>query len=648
MADPSSTPPTFLEFSQTHGLSARLTKSLQRLNYLHPLPVQQTSVPLILSEGKDVLIQSSTGSGKTLGYLIPILQKLIQEVKRLTPRRQTFACRHIFDDHQVEVEECEGVVKMLILLPTRELVEQVAATLKELLYYLTDIIASRTPNSVPSPYPPSAPPPQILLATPSGLLEYTSVLDLKNLTTLVIDEADLMLSHGYAADLNTCKKLLPKILQTILVSATLTSDVSNLKKVMLHKPAIVKVNETKRKGDLKQFYLDVNGEKDKLLVCYVFLKLGVVKGKSIFFVNSTMNAYRLKLFLEQFGIRSGCIGSEMTGRHRGEVVERFNTGGFEVLIAEDEGEESDSDSDCDSEDEDEEEEETMATTTSSSKRNSPSSSQPASSKKSTTTTSSDFGVSRGVDFRGVKFVVNVDLPSSPSAYTHRIGRTARAGASGCALTLIDSTSQTELEMLQNIRTTQDRLPLPKSTDTLTSSATEGSMQPARLEFDLTEIEGFRYRVEDVSRAVTKVAIMETIQTEIKESVLNSERLQEHFAQNPQDRQLLEADKMRSNVNKVQGHLKNVPNYLIPKGMKVHKQSKKRRRRNNGGSGEKGSNDPLTNFGEKKEGEEGEKRIFLNSDDGTGKSTSGRKAWKMARGKGKFSKRYDATKFRGKR
>lgn len=90
MADPSSTPPTFLEFSQTHGLSARLTKSLQRLNYLHPLPVQQTSVPLILSEGKDVLIQSSTGSGKTLGYLIPILQKLIQEVRRHASRLKNY------------------------------------------------------------------------------------------------------------------------------------------------------------------------------------------------------------------------------------------------------------------------------------------------------------------------------------------------------------------------------------------------------------------------------------------------------------------------------------------------------------------------------------------------------------------------------
>ena len=94
----------------------------------------------------------------------------------------------------------------------------------------------------------------------------------------------------------------------------------------------------------------------------------------------------------------------------------------------------------------------------------------------------------------------------------------------------------------------------------------------------------------------------------------------------------------------------MPSYLIPSGMKVHKQSKKRRRRNNGstGSEKNTTNDPLNNFGEKPTEEGTEKRIFLDSNDGTGKSTSGRKAWKMARGKGKFSKKYDPTKFRGKR
>ena len=139
------------------------------------------------------------------------------------------------------------------------------------------------------------------------------------------------------------------------------------------------------------------------------------------------------------------------------------------------------------------------------------------------------------------------MPKSSSGYTHRIGRTARAGASGCALTLINKTSKDEKELLNVIQENQPRMEVQKSTDVLEAENTEeqrGEMQPAPLSFDLTEIEGFRYRVEDVSRAVTGVAIKETIAKEVKESVLNSERLQSHFAENPQDRILLEADKPR--------------------------------------------------------------------------------------------------------
>ena len=161
----------------------------------------------------------------------------------------------------------------------------------------------------------------------------------------------------------------------------------------------------------------------------------------------------------------------------------------------------------------------------------------------------------------------------------------------------------------------------------------------------SQIEGFRYRVADVSRAVTAVAVKEAIAKEVRDSILNSERLQKHFAEIPQDRAILEADKNRSHISKVQPHLKHVPGYLVPEGMKVHNRPKKRRRRGGGGTGERNTdNDALAAASQGA----GEKRIFLNSQDGTGKSTSGRKAWKMARGKGKFSKRYDPTKHRGKR
>ena len=171
----------------------------------------------------------------------------------------------------------------------------------------------------------------------------------------MIDEADLLLSHGYAESLQSLLKLLPPILQTCLVSATLTSDVAKLKRVMLHKPAVVKLKRQEG-GCLKQFYLDVGSAQDKLLVTYVFLKLGVIQGRVIIFTSGAQESYRVKLFLEQFGMRSGVLSGQMTGRHRVEVCDRFNSGGFDILITEDWEDEEEMDDDDEEEEEDDEEE----------------------------------------------------------------------------------------------------------------------------------------------------------------------------------------------------------------------------------------------------------------------------------------------------
>ena len=113
----------------------------------------------------------------------------------------------------------------------------------------------------------------------------------------------------------------------------------------------------------------------------------------------------------------------------------------------------------------------------------------------------EYGVSRGLDFRGVSFVVNVDLPSSPESYTHRIGRTARGGANGVALTLVDCSKGEEAEMLAAIQEGQGVKSgvvggeSKKAVDG-EEHAPMGQRQPCPLDFDLKEVEGFRYRVED--------------------------------------------------------------------------------------------------------------------------------------------------------
>merc|ERR1719428_791715 len=146
----------------------------------------------------------------------------------------------------------------------------------------------------------------------------------------------------------------------------------------------------------------------------------------------------------------------------------------------------------------------------------------------------DYGVSRGTDFRMVSFVVNVELPASVEEYTHRVGITARGGHKGVALTLVEQDSQSEWDQLYLIQKSQPELPVKQSTGgdngilqpqkeqvVEERSPITTVVQPSPLDFDLSEIEGFRYRVEDIQRAVTKIAVKEARASEIKAELLNS-------------------------------------------------------------------------------------------------------------------------------
>ena len=350
------------------------------------------------------------------------------------------------------------------------------------------------------------------------------------------------------------------------MSATLSPELNSLKKVVLHSPVVLKLeNEDAYKNDgsghLTQFHLPLP-RKDKNLVLYVFLKLGLLKGKGIFFVNSTDGGYRLKLFLEQFHIRSSVLNAELPFRSRLNIIEQFNVGNFDYLIATDESTDA-ADTD-DEEDESDNENDDMNDDSSEDDSDAPQKGSKGKKKKD-----DEYGVSRGLDFRNVSFVVNVDFPPSAKSYAHRVGRTARGGAKGVAFSLIENDSYEQHEILQAVQDDQPKISNAEAaTDTLQSSAVESidpstdtpsneQCQPSPLDFDLREIEGFRYRVEDVSRAVTKNSIKEARAVELRAEILNSERLQAHFEDNPNDLQLLRHDRLATHVSKVQEHLKYV-------------------------------------------------------------------------------------------
>lgn len=620
-----------------------------------------------------------------MAYSIPVIQKILAKKSLLEERGED-------SDDEDDTRGSDGAtVKGVILVPTRELCTQVAKVIDDLTYYCADHVkvvvlsSSSTKKSDVSALQQEAllrDQPDIVVATPAGLVTHvrSGKLNLKkSVETLVVDEADLILSFGYANDVTEIMKSLPKTCQGFLMSATLSPELNKLKHVVLHSPAVLKLEEddendaenNAKDGNLLQFYLDLPS-KDKFLVLYVFVKLGLLKGKGLFFVNTIDGGYRLKLFLEQFHIRSAVLNAELPLRSRLNIIEHFNVGNFDYLIATDEATDVSGKS------------QTEAENDSGKKK----------SKKSNKRRKRDgeYGVSRGLDFRGVSFVVNVDLPVSPESYTHRIGRTARGGANGVALTLLDSSKNEEAEMLFHIQESQPtKAAMNGSGDGDLKESTEDGIQeegaamhpqvqrqPCPLDFDLKEIEGFRYRVEDVARAVTKVAIRETRAAEVKAEILNSERLQAHFDENPADLQLLQHDRQATKVTKVQDHLKHVPSYMLPRGMQVADVSRKRRKKKTrsqriaASRGRNKSNDPLQNFdgdvnmdglvdddgGNNEEAEVDEDKFFegveedeevtkaeknqqyLDSmqDEGYGKSTAGRNAWKQKHNKGKFNRK----------
>ncbi|KAJ3846000.1 P-loop containing nucleoside triphosphate hydrolase protein [Lentinula lateritia] len=477
---------TFSSFS--HLLDARLLRALADMGFARPTLVQSKAIPLAL-EGRDILARARTGSGKTAAYCIPVVQKILSTKSTLD-----------LEDLSRQATRC------VVLVPTRELSEQVSSYLKGLCKYCEDIVVANAAGST-SPHLQRhvalfffflrrliiiphrtllSDKPDIVIATPArGLALFQSKsLVASHLDSLVIDEADLVLSYGHDDDIRQIFSgaYLPKVYQSFLMSATMTEDVELLKGLTLRNPAILKLEDGEDEAAHLSQYAVKCSEIDKFLLTYVILKLKLVRGKSILFVNDVDRSYRLKLFLEQFSIKSCVLNSELPLNSRYHTVQEFNKGVYDYIIATDESDAQEKDEDEDEEegnsedgadDEDEDEIEQFTST----QRDNPSSSsssttQPAisgsnpeisrkrkrlesadskpQSQKRTKSQSEpsgktkskkskhdkEYGVTRGIDFIDVACVLNFDLPSSSRSYTHRVGRTARAGRTGMALSFV--------------------------------------------------------------------------------------------------------------------------------------------------------------------------------------------------------------------
>ncbi|RXN04989.1 putative ATP-dependent RNA helicase DDX56 [Labeo rohita] len=505
------------------GLDDRLLKALADLGWSEPTLIQEKAIPLAL-EGKDLLARARTGSGKTAAYAIPLIQRIL--TSKQTVREQA--------------------VRALVLVPTKELGQQVQTMIRQLTAYCSrDVRAADISGKadISAQKPILMEKPDIVVSTPSRVQAHINAQNLQlqsSLEMLVIDEADLLFSFGFEADLKSLLCHLPKIYQAFLMSATLNDDVQALKELVLHNPVTLKLqgSQLPDSSQLQQYSVRCE-EEDKFLLVYTLLKLGLIRGKSLIFVSDVDRCYRLKLFLEQFSIPACVLNSELPVHSRCHIITQFNQGFYNYIIATDE--------------------QGLENPTGQSQK----AQEKGKKKKNAGKKGKDkeYGVSRGIDFHNVSNVINFDFPTSVESYIHRVGRTARADNSGTALSFI---SHTEISMLTEVE------------NALTGDNTHDSvLKPYG--FKMEEIEGFRYRCRDAMRSVTKQAVKEARLKEIKQELLNSEKLKMYFEDNPRDLQLLRHDKdLHPAV--IKPHLKNVPDYLIPTTLKSLVNPLKRRKK----------------------------------------------------------------------
>lgn len=350
-----------MEFSAL-GLSVPLLRAIKEQGYQKPSPIQEQTIPAILAR-KDILGIAQTGTGKTAAFALPLLQQFAQKP----------VARNRF-------------VKVLVLVPTRELALQVATVFQALSVHLSRQVKTLAVFGGVSinPQMMALSGTEILVATPGRLLDLidNKAVKLAEVEVLVLDEADRMLNLGFADQMDSILALLPSKRQNLLFSATLAEDIQDIKDRILSNPVEISMAEPPEADGIaliKQAAYHVSPERKGPFLRYLIKQENIPQ--ALVFVSSVRNADNLVAKLNKNGIEAMALHGEKSQGARTEALRRFKTGQLRVLVATD-------------------------------------------------------LLSRGIDIELLPFVINYDLPRSPKDYIHRIGRTGRAGASGQAISLI--------------------------------------------------------------------------------------------------------------------------------------------------------------------------------------------------------------------
>jgi len=352
-------------------LDARLLSGIKDLGWSETRPVQSGVIPIAV-QGGDVIACAETGTGKTAAFLVPILQRFLNEPPPQPPR-----------------------TRALVLAPTRELAVQIEDQVQGLTYHTT-VSSVAVFGGVPMDTQEFAlrAGVDIVVATPGRLMDHMrhASIDYSGLEILVLDEADRMLDMGFWPDVQRILSALPAKRQTLLFSATMPAEVLRLTQEFLHEPKYVQVG--RRGGPAQTISHNVQtvaaGEKTQWLARWL---RDEATGPVLVFCRTKIGAERLAGRLSGMGIRAASLHADRTQQQRMAAVEGFRTGTYPVLVATD-------------------------------------------------------VAARGLDIDGIAHVVNYEVPDTPEAYVHRVGRTGRAESTGNALTLVSPEEVRALRALE--------------------------------------------------------------------------------------------------------------------------------------------------------------------------------------------------------
>jgi superfamily II DNA/RNA helicase len=299
------------------GLSADILRALADQGYVHPTPIQAEAIPIIL-QGRDVMGAAQTGTGKTAGFSLPIIQKLLANASAsASPARHP--------------------VRALILTPTRELADQVADNVKAYSRHtpLRSTVVFGGMDMAPQTAALRAGV-EIVIATPGRLLDHVQqkTLNLSQTEIFVMDEADRMLDMGFLPDLQRIINLLPKQRQNLMFSATFSTDIKKLANSFLNDPVTIEVARSNATADnVTQIVYKLDDDAKRDAVAYIIRARGLKQ--VLVFSNTKIGASRLSRHLETEGIKASAIHGDKSQGERMAALESFKQGEIEVLVATD-------------------------------------------------------------------------------------------------------------------------------------------------------------------------------------------------------------------------------------------------------------------------------------------------------------------------